>query len=208
MNDKERAGLKSLSRPSAERKADAAFYMKDTAWRKEVDDYDAANGTQIGKKFKRIFYNLPEEIPTPQQHKPPSAVEVAAAVKKYPPERLRDIFVGEVARNGDTRHNEVASKLTAEEYAQAKLAARFFKILPPEGGSTVRFNYQTSRERAAKKAAEEATAEQRQAQFVPPGITRYADGTLGLSDSVAFEAWKKEKAENTEAIAFLEAAAE
>src|SRR5438445_12936129 len=118
------------------------------------------------------------QAPAVQQPKSePTAVQVAAAVKLWPKERCHGLFVGEKTQTGDTRHTESASKLSKEEYAQAKTAARFWGIaLSGEtSGASVRFNYETSRDRRLKREAKEAgekAEQQRLAETLPPGIHR------------------------------------
>ena len=203
MNDRELAGLKSLSGPSKALKAQAELYMKDYTERKKVDDYDAANATQIGKKLKRVFYGQPEEVPTaPAPVAAPSAVEMAAAIKQFPKSRCIELF----KRSANTP-GEVASTLSKSDYQTAKLAAGFFGVLDSNNTASVRFSYETSRaRREAREAREAATkaADKVQAEKLPPGISRQSDGGLVLTDEAAFTAWKKEKSEHSEALAFLE----
>jgi hypothetical protein len=204
VNEQELAALKSARGPSATLKADSERYMKESGFRKLVDDADAALGTHTGPKLKRIFYGQPEEVAsTPQQPEPPTAIQVAAATKKYPRSRCHDFFKREANEPGES-----VSSLSKAEYAEAKLAGQFFGMLPADGSSaSVKFVYPTSRDRAAARTKKEDAAKEvqrKQAEFIPPGITKYADGTLGLTDEAAFNSYKAEKAANAEAIKFLE----
>jgi dienelactone hydrolase len=206
MNDKELAALKSVSGPSAALKAKADSYMRITAERKAIDAYDAANGTDIGKKLKRIFYGQPEEAPQPApEAKAPSAVELAKDVKEFPLSRCQAIFKRDANTPGESYKD-----LTSEQYQSAKRAAKFLGVLPNDGSdASVKYIYSTSRDRAAARQAKEdaANAEaQRQKDFIPPGITKNEKGEILLTDAAAFDAWKKEKADHSEAIKFLEQA--
>jgi hypothetical protein len=211
MNDKEVVVIKEHRGPSAALKADAKRYMTESAYRKLIDDADKAEGTQTGPKLRRIFYGQPDEVQAPaSQTKPqPTPVQLKAAMKKYPKERCLNLFVGTRTPSGENRHSEILSKLSKEERDEARLAARQWGI-PLSGensGASVRFNYETSRDRRLKREAKEADAEaakQREADRLPPGITRHSDGTLSLSDSVAFAKWKADKEANRQAIEFLE----
>jgi len=102
--------------------------------------------------------------------------------------------------------------LTPEQYQSAKRAAKFLGVLPNDGSdASVKYIYSTSRDRAAARQAKEdtaRTAEQRQADQLPPGITRDADGGLLLTDSAAFETWKAGKSEHKAAIDYLESQAQ
>jgi hypothetical protein len=207
MNDKELAGLKSVSGPSAALKAKAGSYMRNTAERRAIDDYDAANGTDIGKKLKRIFYGQPEEAPQPApEAKAPSAVELAKDVKEFPFARCHEIFKRDANTPGESYKD-----LTPEQYKSAKRAAKFLGVLPNDGSdASVKYIYSTSRDRAAARQAKEdaaRTAEQREKDALPPGIERSPNGELGLVDADAFDKWKASKSEHAEAIAFLEEAA-
>src|SRR5258708_36451277 len=126
MNDKELAALKSVSGPSAALKAKADTYMRITAERKSIDDYDAANGTDIGKKLKRIFYGQPEEAPQPApEAKALSAVELAKDVKEFPLARCHEIFKRDANTPGESYND-----LTPEQYQSAKRAAQLLAGLP------------------------------------------------------------------------------
>jgi hypothetical protein len=209
LSKEELAALKGLRGPSQTEQEARKEYMTVTSIRTAVDAHDAEHGTQIGKKLKAGFYGQ-TEAPTPQPAPQPTAVELAAVVKKFPKERCHNLFVGSKNKNGDTQHAEIASKLTPEEYKEAKTAARFWGIISDGGLSSVRFNYETKRDRDAKRAAREATAkdaERKASEALPPGINRDAKGDLLLVDEVAFNSWKAEKAANAEAIKFLEDAA-
>jgi len=93
MNDQELAVLKASRGPSATLKQDADDYMRNSKRRKEVDSADAANGTSVGPKLRRIFYGQPEEVPVaPTQAAPPSAIELANAVRLFPKERCVSLF--------------------------------------------------------------------------------------------------------------------
>jgi hypothetical protein len=197
--------------PSAALKTDAERYMRETEYRKAIDDADAAKGTQAGAKLRRIFFGQPEEAPTPQQPQQPTAVEVANWVKKFDKARCLDLFVGEKTRTGDARHSEIASKLSKEDYAEARTAARFWGIplSGQESGASVTFAYETPRDRAAKKAAREAAAtnaERKQSEILPPGVEKDAKGNIVLADVAKFDAWKSEQSTHKDAIKFLEEA--
>src|SRR6266404_877269 len=132
----------------------------------------------------------PEEAQPEQPVPPPTAEQTAAAVKKYPRERVLDLFKRKPGQPG-----EVASNLSKEDYKEAQMAARFFGILPTEGGAAVTFSYETSRQRREAREAREAAAKNAdkvRAEQLPPGISRQADGGLILTDAPAFDAWKKE----------------
>jgi hypothetical protein len=170
--------------------------------------YDYVKGLAIEAN---LIGGTPRQAPPVQQPTEPTAVQVADAVKKFTKERCHGLFVGEKTQTGDTRHSESASKLSKEEYAQARIAAKFWGIpLSGDNTSAVRFAYSTSRDRAAKRAAAESVAkaeEQRIADQLLLGIHRDAKGNLALVDEQAFNTWKAEKAANSEAIDFLEKAA-
>jgi hypothetical protein len=204
MNDKEKELLRGLRGPSAQFLADAKRYVRDdAAYRAEVDATDEKEGTSLGKELRAVYFGTKEpEAPVPVVQ--PTAEQVAAAVRKFPQERCVDLYKRKPGQLG-----EVLSNLSKAERDEAKLAAQFFKVLPSEGGSSVRFNYETSRDRAAKREAKEAAAkaaDQRQADTLPPGVNRDAKGNLVLADEAAFTAWKQEKAARKDAIAFLEQA--
>jgi len=208
MNDRERELLKDLRGPSQQVQADAKRYVTDAAWRAEIDAADRQNGTSLGKSLRATYFGEKPEPTTPAAPTQPDPVAVAAAVTAFPRERCAALFKGTVSPNGDARHAESLSKLSVEERAQARLAARFFQILPSDGsGASVVFTYETPADRRRKREAREAAAAdaaRKQSEALPPGVTRNERGELGLADPVAFEAWKKEKAEHKEAVEFLE----
>jgi hypothetical protein len=147
----------------------------------------------------------PEEAAPEQPLPPPTAEQTAAAVKKYPRERVIDLF----KRNSGVP-GEVAANLSKEDYKEAQMAARFFGIIPSQGGASVTFSYETSRARREAREAREAAAkaaDKQQAESLPPGISREANGNLILTDEAAFTNWKKEKSEHADALKFLEDAA-
>jgi hypothetical protein len=206
MDSKEKELLQSLRGPSEALKADAARYMKDFAFRSSVDSADKQNSTQLGRTLKSIWYGKPATQDAPQVaevKQQPSAVELAAAVKQFPRERCQELFKRESGKPG-----EVASSLSKEDYRVAKMASQFFGILPTDGSEpSVRFTYQTSRDRAAARQSKEDAAKsaaKREADFTPPGIERRPNGEILLIDADAFAKWKASKNENSEAIAFLE----
>lgn len=210
MNEQELQIIKENRGPSTAAKTDAERYMRETDFRKRIDDADAANETETGTKLKRIFYGQPEEAPVAPQAKPePDAVEVAKYVKKYPKARCLDLFVGEKTRTGDTRHSEIASKLSKDEYQEARTAARFWGIplSGQESGASVTFAYETRRDRQAKRDAREAAAtnaERKQSEILPPGVEKDAKGNIVLADEAKFTAWKSEQSAHKAAISFLE----
>ena len=204
MDSKELEVLKELDGPSSLTQARAKRYVTDAAYRAEVDKADKLKGTKAGPELRATYFGeKPAAAPTPVA--PPTAEQVAAAVKKYPQNRCVGLFKRPANEPG-----EVLSTLSKEDRDEAKLAAQFFGIVPSQGGSSVTFNYETSRDRAAKREARESAslaAERKQAEALPPGINRDAQGNIVLSDESAFSAWKKEKADHSAALAFLEDAA-
>jgi hypothetical protein len=204
MNDQEKELLKGLRGPSAQTTLDAKRYVSETAFHATIDAADRANGTNIGKQLRAIAFGTKAPA-TVAPVAPPTAVEVAAACKKFPRERCRDLFVREANKPG-----EIYSKLSKAERDEAKVAAKFFKVLDPDNTSSVSFSYETPQVRAAKKAAKEAAAkevERKQAEFLPPGITKTEKGEILLTDAAAFNAWKAEQSAHKDALAFLEDAA-
>jgi hypothetical protein len=202
MTNEEMELLNSLRGPNATLKADAARYMKEFSFRASVDKADRESGTTLGRTLKSIWLGKPatQDAPAPEV-KAPSAIELANACKKFPRDRCMDLYKRKGGQPG-----EVLSSLSKAERDEAKLAAQFFKILDPSDTASVRFNYETSGQRRAKREATDAEA-QRQADQLPPGISRDADGGLLLTDSAAFETWKAGKTEHKAAIDYLESQA-
>ena len=160
ISDKELSLLKELRPPSATLQADSKRYMTNSAYRAEVDAKDKAEGTSMGKWLRATFYGEKMEAPAPVVKPEPTAVELAAAVKAFSKERIYDLYVGTRTQSGETRHTEILSKLSPEDRAQSKLAAKFHGIkLSDDDGSSVRFVYSTTRDRAAKRAEKEANRE-------------------------------------------------
>jgi len=196
-------------RPSSSLQAAAKLYVSDSAERERIDKADEVAGTETGAKLRRLFYGLPEPAAPATQQPEPTAKEVADAVRAFPKERVLDLYKGTTnPRTGDSFHSEKLSALKPEEREQSKLAAKFWNVQNSgDGGASVRFNYQTPRDRQAKREAREAAAadaERKRAEALPPGVTRDKDGNLGLADPVAFENWKREKSEHADAVKFLE----
>jgi hypothetical protein len=202
MNEQE-ARLKQLDGPSSTTKARQKRYVTDSAYRALVDKADRENGTTDGPWLRAGYFGTKQlEAAAPVAQ--PSAVQLAAACKEYPRKRCYDLFKRPANEPGES-----SKELTKEQYAEAKLAAQFFKILDPDNTSSVRFNYATSRDRAAKREEKESaarTAAQREADFTPPGIERRPNGEILLVDEAAFTNYKREKAEHSEAVKFLEEA--
>jgi len=198
MNDKERELLAELHGPDAELLADARRYVTDAPYRARVDALDKGAGTNIGPHLRALGLGLPEPVPCKPAVAPPNEVELAEAIKRFPKERCIQLF-----RKAADAPGESSSKLSSDDYRIAQMAARFFDVLLPKSGASVRFNYKTPAQYRADAEAEaaqaKATEQQRQNGGVgptdlPPGITKNDRGELYLSDPVAFEAWKARKA--------------
>jgi hypothetical protein len=99
-------------------------------------------------------------------------------------------------RRPANQQGESSTDLPKEQYAQAKLAAQFFDIIGKgTGEATVRFNYETKRDRQAKRDALAAEAKKKEAGLtengLPPGVARCQDG-MGLTvvDEALYQKWK------------------
>jgi hypothetical protein len=212
MDSKELETLKELDGPSSLTQARAKRYVTDEHYRADVDKADKEKGTKAGPQLRAIYFGeKPVAVATPVVP-PPTAVEVADAVKKFDKARCHDLFVGSRNKNGDTLHAEIASKLDKDEYQQARTAARFFGIAlsGPDSGAAVRFAYETRNDRQAKRDARESAAqnaERAQAAILPPGVEKDAQGNIILADEAKFTAWKASKSEHKAAIDFLESQA-
>jgi len=202
MDSREKELLASLRGPNDALKADAKRYMVDSVWRAQVDAADAKEGTQLGRTLKSIFMGKPVDAPTPQTPPAqPTAIELAAACKQFPKARCLELFKRPANQPG-----EIASNLSKADYKTALIAATFFKVLNPDDRSSVRFNYETSGQRRAKREATDAAAKA-QAEALPPGIHKNEKGELSLVDEAAFTAWKASKSANKDAIEYLESVA-
>lgn len=152
----------------------------------------------LGKATGRIPDNAHEQLQAERAKRtaPPKEVDpvqLAEAITEYPRERCRELFQKEADAPGVS-----SSKLSAEEYAKAKMAARHWGILrQPTGEPAVRFNYKRPAdyraERAANEAAEAATVQAEaglSADGLPPGVWRNAKGEMFLADAQAFADWQ------------------
>jgi hypothetical protein len=205
MDSKELEMLKELDGPSPLTQTRAKRYVTDSIYRGRVDAEDKLRGTKAGPELRATYFGEKPAAAAPATIAPLSAVEMAAVCKQFPKARCLELFKRDANTPG-----EIAANLSKSDYQTAKLAAQFFGVLDQNNTSSVKFVYPTSRDRAAKREVSESAArnaERKQAETLPPGVQRDAQGNLILADEQAFTNWKASKSEHAEAIAFLEDAA-
>jgi hypothetical protein len=190
LSDRERELLKELRGPSQQLQADSKRYMVDSKYRADVDAKDKAEGTSMGKWLRATYYG--ERVAAaPAPVAPPTETELAKAITDFPKTRCKGLYNRPANEPG-----ELLSDLSETERQQAKIAAKFFNVITQGNGEpSVRFNYETRRDRDVKRAAKEAEAKKKESGLtdsgLPPGIERNRDG-IGylLVDEVAYQKWK------------------
>lgn len=123
-------------------------------------------------------------------------VVLAEAVTKFPKDRCIRLFKTESGTPGA----EVAANLDKSDYRLAQIAAKHFSVIPAKGGAEVRVNFQTPAERKTLRERREVVQkieqfkqEGRDEHGLPPGISPdpQSPGNYLVTDTAAYEAWKK-----------------
>jgi hypothetical protein len=197
--------LDEVSKSSEQLDRNSKLYMADTTYRRKVDDADKTHGTNLGRELKQHFLTNGVRHPdAPAAVVPPTELELAAALEKFPMARCRELFLREASEPGES-----VTSLTKEDYRQAKIAARFRGIsLPDNGAETIRFNYTTKHDREAARAAKAAAAAPKPVgETIPPGLEKSPDGIGYLVvDPVAHQAWREKNTAEAKAHEVIQAA--
>jgi hypothetical protein len=195
-DDKELQLLQESRTAAAQLDADAKRYVGDSAYRKTIDELDKKMGTNLGAKLKRHFYGEQEQEPLAPQ---PTEHEVATAVKRYSRQRCNELYNHEPDQPRVT--GPKLDELKQEERDEAKIAARFYGLLPSDGSDAqVAFNYETPQQRQAKREEKQRAAERLASGLLPgelaPGVVKCSDG-IGymIADQKRYDAWRESQSD-------------
>ena len=208
-DDAEKNTIKEASGASAQEQKLAKDYVGNSETRARIDAADRANHTSVGPKLRALFYGRTPDAAAVVTTTGPDEVTLAEALKKFPREHCRLLY----ARR-ENEQGELLTSLSPEDRAQARLAAQFFGIVAASSGEpTIRFAYETKRDRDAKrerlaKEAEAKPAPGLSSDGLPAGLSHDDKGNIVLTDAAAFDAWKQSQEASAQAKKTIAAALE